>query len=268
MAVVLGGAVWFGSSGGRTHSVAPAAAAAPVQPASVGSAPERLKVKVLSIRKHDPSSYTQGLVWDGARLWESAGLYGSSSLREVDPASGEVRHKVDVPEKYFAEGLAQVGDRLIQLTWKEGKALVYKVPSLEKIAEYDYEGEGWGLCHDGKRLVMSDGSDRLAFRDPRTFAPIGEVHVRLSGAPVERLNELECVDGVIYANVWLEDTIYRIDPKTGDVTAVIDASGLLTAEERPQAEVLNGIAWDPVKKTFLITGKHWPEMFEAVFVRE
>jgi glutamine cyclotransferase len=272
-AVAMVATFLLGCSEKKTFPASPAAAASSVSPASSATpsasrAPERLKVKVLSIRKHDPSSYTQGLVWDGARLWESAGLYGSSSLREVDPASGEVRHKVDVPEKYFAEGLAQVGDRLIQLTWKEGKALVYKVPSLEKTAEYDYQGEGWGLCYDGKRLVMSDGSDRLTFRDPQTFASTGEVHVRLSGAPVERLNELECVEGVVYANVWLEDTIYRIDPKTGDVTAVIDSSGLLTAEERPQAEVLNGIAWDPAKKTFLITGKRWPEMFEAVFVPE
>jgi glutaminyl-peptide cyclotransferase len=267
--LALAGAFFLGTSK-RTTSAMPAMSGTlpPATPAPAGRAPERLKVKVRSIHKHDASAYTQGLVWDGDRLWESAGLYGSSSLREVDPASGEVRHKVDVPPKFFAEGLAQVGDRLIQLTWQEGKAFVYRVPSLEKIAEFTYSGEGWGLCYDGKRLVMSDGSDRLTFRDPQTFAPLGEVHVRLSGTPVNRLNELECVDGVVYANVWLEDTIYRIDPRSGEITAVIDASGLLTPEERPQADVLNGIAWNPVKKVFLITGKQWPEMFEAVFVRQ
>lgn len=239
------------------------------QAAATGAAdaPERLKVKVLSTRPHDPAAYTQGLLLHGGSLFESTGVYGASSLREVDPQTGTVKRKVDVPQKYFAEGLALVGDRLIQLTWQEQTAFFYKLSDFTKAGEVRYDGEGWGLCSDGTRLVMSDGSDRLTFRDPKTFAVLGGVNVTLSGRLIDRLNELECVGGAIYANVWQTDDILRIDPGSGKVTAVIDASGLLSPAERQQgAEVLNGIAWDPAKKTFLITGKLWPKMFEVVFV--
>lgn len=235
--------------------------------AKAPDAPERLKVKVLSTRPHDPAAYTQGLLLHGGSLFESTGVYGASSLREVDPRTGTVKRKVDVPQQYFAEGLTLVGDRLIQLTWQEQKAFVYKLADFTKVEELRYDGEGWGLCSDGTRLVMSDGSDRLTFRDPKTFAVLGGVNVTLSGRLIDRLNELECVNGMIYANVWQTDDILRIDPGSGKVTAVIDASGLLSPAERQQgAEVLNGIAWDPAKKTFLITGKLWPKMFEVVFV--
>lgn len=229
-------------------------------------APERLKVKVLSTRPHDAGAYTQGLLFNNGSLFESTGLYGQSSLREVDPQTGEVKRKVSVPQQYFAEGLTLVGDRLIQLTWQEQKAFVYKLADFTKVEELRYDGEGWGLCSDGTRLVMTDGSDRLTFRDPKTLAVLGGVNVTLSGRLVDRLNELECVGGAIYSNVWQTDDILRIDPGSGKVTAVIDASGLLSPAERQRAEVLNGIAWDPEKKIFLITGKLWPKMFEVVFV--
>lgn len=228
--------------------------------------PERLKVEVLAIVPHDPESYTQGLLWHAGSLYESAGQYGSSSLRRADPATGEVRQRVEVPPQYFAEGLALVGDKLIQLTWEEQTALVYRLQDLQRAGEHRYEGSGWGLCHDGKRLVMSNGSSRLTFRDPETFAPLGQVVVTRAGVPVDRLNELECVDGAVWANVYLTDEILRIDPETGRVTAVVDASGLLTPAERAQAEVLNGIAYKPDTKTFLITGKYWPRLFEVRFV--
>jgi len=231
--------------------------------------PERLKVKVLATRHHDPAAFTQGLLFHDGSLYESTGLYGSSSLREVDPISGAVKRKVDVPSEYFAEGLTLVDDRLIQLTWQERKALVYKLAGFASAGDMRYEGEGWGLCWDGKRLVMTDGSDKLTFRDPKTFSFVGEVTVTRAdrmGEQVLNLNELECVDGVIYANVWQTDDILRIDPKDGRVTAVIDASGLLTPEERQKTDVLNGIAWDPQRKIFLITGKLWPKLFEVTFV--
>lgn len=256
----------------------PAPSAAPERPASpatqtaapptaVPDAPERLGVKILSTRPHDPSAYTQGLLIQDGRLFESTGLYGQSTLREVDPEKGTVKRKVDVSPSYFAEGLALVGDRLIQLTWQEQKAFVYKLSDFSKTDELRYDGEGWGLCSDGTRLVMTDGSDRLTFRDPKTLALLGQVRVTLSGRPVSQLNELECVSGAVYSNVWQTDDILKIDPDSGKVTAVIDASGLLTEQERMAgAEVLNGIAWDPVKKTFLITGKLWPKMFEVTFV--
>ncbi len=229
-------------------------------------APERLKVKVLSTRPHDAGAYTQGLLIHNGALFESTGIYGASSLREIDPQTGAVKRKADVPQQYFAEGLTLVGDRLIQLTWQQQKAFVYKLADFTKVEELRYDGEGWGLCSDGTRLVMSDGSSRLTFRDPKTFAVLGSVNVTLAGRAIDRLNELECVGGVVYANVWQTDEILRIDPGSGKVTAVIDASGLLSPAESQQAEVLNGIAWDPAKKTFLITGKLWPKMFEVVFV--
>jgi glutamine cyclotransferase len=245
---------------------APAEEAQVAAPANVPPLPERLKVEVVSVRPHDPEAFTQGLVFHGGSLYESAGNYGKSSLREVDPKTGTVRRKVPVAAEYFAEGLALVDDRLIQITWKEEKALVYNLADFKPAGELRYDGEGWGLCYDGARIVMSDGSDRLTFRDPKTFATISTLNVTREGKPVPQLNELECVDGLVYANVWQTDEILRIDPKDGRVTAVVDAAGLLTPDERRTADVLNGIAWDPSAKTFLITGKLWPKMFEVRFV--
>lgn len=226
---------------------------------------EHLKVKVLGSMPHDREAYTQGLVWTEGMLYESAGQYGRSSLRQVDPQTGKVLRSVPVPPRYFAEGLALVGERLLQLTWQEGTAFVYDLATFSRTGELPYSGEGWGLCFDGKRLIMSDGSNHLTFRDPATFASTGGVDVALDGRPAMRLNELECVDGAVYANVWQSDEILRIDPATGAVTAVIDAAGLLTLKEAVRAEVLNGIAYKPETKTFLLTGKYWPKMFEVRF---
>jgi glutaminyl-peptide cyclotransferase len=241
----------------------PPAVASPIPEPAMPA--EHRKVKVLASVPHDAAAYTQGLVWSEGDLYESAGQYGHSSLRQVDSKTGKILRSVQVPPRYFAEGLARVGDRLIQLTWQEGTALVYDLATFEQRGELPYSGEGWGLCFDGRRLILSDGSNRLSFRDPATFATTGGVNVTLDGRPVMQLNELECVDGAVYANVWQSDDILRIDPETGRVTTVIDASGLLTPREAAQAEVLNGIAYKPETKTFLITGKYWPKMFEVVF---
>jgi glutamine cyclotransferase len=232
---------------------------------AAGSTPEQLKVKVLSKHPHDPSAFTQGLLLKDGELYESTGLEGRSSLRRVDPATGEVRQQIEVPAEFFAEGLARVEDRLLQLTWQDGVAFEYDQESFEKQGEFKYDTEGWGLCYDGQRLVMSDGTSTLFFRDPDTFERIGEVPVTLAGAPQAMLNELECVGNQVYANVWQTDTIVRIDPSTGAVGAVIDASGLLTPEERSRADVLNGIAWDPARGTYIITGKLWPWLYEVQF---
>lgn len=232
---------------------------------AVGTAPEQLKVKVLYKHPHDPAAFTQGLLSKDGELYESTGLEGRSSLRRVDPATGAVRQQIEVPAEYFAEGLARVGDRLIQLTWQDGAAFEYDRETFEKQGEFKYDTEGWGLCYDGQRLVMSDGSSTLFFRDPDTFELIGQVPVTLAGAPQAMLNELECVGNQVYANVWQTDTIVRIDPSTGAVGAVVDASGLLTPEERAQADVLNGIAWDPALGTFIIAGKLWPWLYEVQF---
>jgi glutamine cyclotransferase len=225
-----------------------------------------LRARVLARHPHDTSAFTEGLVfWNGALL-ESTGLRGQSSLRQVDLATGVVTRRVDVPAPYFGEGLALAGQRLVMLTWQESEAHVYDVDTFARTGQFAYAGEGWGLCHDGQRLVMSDGTDVLTFRDPNTFAATGTVAVRRAGTPVRRLNELECVGDSVYANVWMTDSVVQIDPASGRVRAVIDASGLLTAAEARAADVLNGIAHDPATGRFFLTGKNWPWLFEVEFV--
>jgi glutaminyl-peptide cyclotransferase len=200
------------------------------------------------------------------RLFESSGQYAQSTLREVDIETGAVLRSAPLDRRYFGEGLAVVDDRLVQLTWQERTALVYRVSDFSQIGTFSYDTEGWGLCDDGERLVMSDGTSTLYFRDRVTFAQLGTIQVTNEGEPVEELNELECVDGQVYANVYPTDDIVRVDPSTGRVTAVIDASGLLTADENAGAEVLNGIAYDAEAATYLLTGKYWPTLFEVRFV--
>ena len=261
-AVVLGG-IW---------TLRPITQASLGNAASVIGAPETqpvvrsLRVDVLRELPHERDAYIQGLVWWNGQLFESTGREGESTLRRLDPRTGRVEQRIDVPAQYFGEGLALVDRRLIMLTWRAQRAFTYDRDTFEPGETFGYQGEGWGLCHDGTRLVMSDGSDRLTFRDPQTFEPIGEQRVRLRGQPLRDLNELECVDGAVYANVWEEDFLVRIDPETGRVTDYIDATGLLQGEDRIGAEVLNGIAYDPTAETFYITGKWWPKMFEVHFV--
>lgn len=228
--------------------------------------PERFYARVVSTYPHDRQAFTQGLLIADGHLYESTGLYGRSTVRRVDLATGRVEASTALGPAFFGEGLARVGDRLVQLTWREGTAFVWDINTLQKQREHRYTGEGWGLCFDGQSLVMSDGSDRLTFRDPDTFAVRRNVVVRAAGEPVTALNELECAGNVVYANVWREDTIVRIDSQSGNVTAVIDASGLLTPAERAGTDVLNGIAAIPGTERFLITGKLWPRMFEVEFV--
>ncbi|HEV8297296.1 MAG TPA: glutaminyl-peptide cyclotransferase [Acidimicrobiales bacterium] len=228
---------------------------------------ELLRVEVVGERPHDRAAFTEGLELDGDALYESTGMYGSSDIRVVDAATGAVRRKVALSPQFFGEGLARVGDQLVQLTWKERTAIAYRASDLTEISRFTYDGEGWGLCDDGTRLVMSNGSDTLTFRDRSTFAAQGTVRVTESGRPVSQLNELECVDDSVYANVWQTDTIVRIDAGSGRVTAVIDAAGLLPTRDRSGTEdVLNGIAYDSPRGTFLLTGKRWPSLFEVRFV--
>jgi glutamine cyclotransferase len=229
--------------------------------------PATLDWEVVSRRPHDPFAWTQGLQLDAqGRLFESTGQEGRSSLREVDPEDGTVLRVVHLPEDEFGEGLALVDDaRLIQLTWQDGVAHVWDAATFSPQPGFTYDGEGWGLCYDGARLVMSDGSDRLTFRDPATFAVMGSVAVTEAGRPVQQLNELECVDGSVWANVWLTDRIVRVDPTSGAVTGILDLPGLLVADPapgEPPPDALNGIAWDAAAGTFLVTGKQWPELIE------
>ena len=231
-----------------------------------GAAPLALKASVVRSYPHDRSAFTQGLVCAMACLREHRPRRPVVAP-QVDLATGTVTRQVDVPAPYFAEGLADVGNRLLQLTWQHGRVFVYDKDTFGRVAEFQYQGEGWGLCHDGQSLVMSSGSDALTVRNPATFAVTRTVKVTMDGKAVDRLNELECVGGEVYANVWTTDTIVRIDMKSGRVTARIDASGLLSPAERVGVDVLNGIAHDPADGTFLITGKLWPKIFKVRFAR-
>ncbi|MEX2536867.1 MAG: glutaminyl-peptide cyclotransferase [Trueperaceae bacterium] len=232
------------------------------------SSPAELAATVLERYPHDTDAFTQGLLLEGGKLYESTGLYGRSSLREVDLHTGEVIRVRYLDSSHFGEGLAQVDERLIQLTWRAGRALVYDLETFEPVGSFNYGGEGWGLCFDGEELWMSDGSATLFVRDPDTFEMRRRVAVTLRGEPLAMLNELECVDDRIYANVWQTDRIVGIDKGNGRVDAVVDASSLLSAEElaalSPDA-VLNGIAYDPQNERFLITGKLWPALLAVRF---
>jgi glutaminyl-peptide cyclotransferase len=230
--------------------------------------PLQLEVKVLESYRHDPEASTQGLIWLDGYLYESTGHYARSTLRRVNLESGDVLQTVALPPDFFGEGLAAVENRLIQLSWREQTALLWNLESLERIGELSYLGEGWGLCYDGRKLFMSDGSDILTVRDPKTLDEIGRLRVTLSGRPIANLNELECAEGWVYANVYQTETLLRIDSDTGEVRATIDASTLLSSAERQGVDVLNGIAYNEDTGSFYLTGKLWPKLFEVVFVEK
>jgi glutaminyl-peptide cyclotransferase len=248
-------------------TVALTAAPTGTTPTGTGTA-ARLRPEVLATVPHDTGAFTQGLELHDGNLYEGTGQYGRSDMRGVDPATGEVRQRVALPEALFGEGITVLGPTIWQLTWQEGIAVRRDRDTLAEIGQARYTGEGWGICHDADRdrLVMSDGTDRLTFRHPETFDPTGSVAVTLDGSPLRSLNELECVGNRVWANVWRTDQIVRIDPASGRVDAVVDAAGLLTEAERPGTDVLNGIAAIPRTDNFLITGKLWPKMFRVRFV--
>jgi glutaminyl-peptide cyclotransferase len=210
--------------------------------------------------------YTEGLEIRGGVLYESSGLVGQSRVRATALSSTATLREATLPAPLFGEGLTVADTRLWQLTWTQGVAIERDPATLAQRRAVTYQGEGWGLCHDGHRLVMSDGSERLTFRNPVTFALSGQLEVRLDGEPVRQLNELECAGGVIWANVFQSDRILRINPSTGVVTGVVDASGLLRTQPQSSGDVLNGIAAIPGTDEFLVTGKHWPSLFRVRFI--
>ena len=220
--------------------------------------------KVIATFPHDTSSFTQGLVFADGEMYESTGLNGESTLRRVDITTGKTLQRIDVPKEYFAEGLALVGDELLQLTWQHKLGFVYDRKTFKQKRTFRYNTEGWGIAYDGSsRLVMSDGTDSLTFLDPKTFAPLKTMRVQDAGRPVPNLNELEWIEGELWANVWQTDRIARISPNTGDVNAWIDLSTLFPRSQRiPPADELNGIAYDKATRRIFITGKKWPRMYQ------
>lgn len=224
--------------------------------------PRLHRAEPVEVQAHDSAAFTQGFHLHEGIFYESTGRYGESSLRAVS-GEGEVIRQVNLSNQTFGEGLARVGDELIQLTWRAGIAYRWNLTTFEALGNFSYEGEGWGLCNDGARLVMSNGSTDLTFRNESTFEVISNVTVTRSGVAVERLNELACIEGVVWANVWQTDEILVIDPDTGVVTDVVNASGLLSPEAAAEADVLNGITWNRSTGEVWLTGKNWPSMFRV-----
>lgn len=225
--------------------------------------PVNYSYRIVNRLPHDPQAFTQGLVYYDGYFYESTGLYGRSSLRQVNPSDGRVLRQVELAETYFGEGIALCHDRIYQLTWREHQAFVYDRASFNKLTTFTYQTEGWGLTSDGKHLIMSDGSAVLTFLDPETFTPVFKLPVQSNGKPVMHLNELEFINGKIFANVWLTDRIAVIDPVTGDVTGWLDLTGLLDPKDHPgyTVDVLNGIAYDAQEDRLFVTGKLWPYIF-------
>jgi len=217
---------------------------------------------VIAVIPHDTAAYTEGLELNGSTLYEGTGLAGQSQVRELDPVNGAVRRAVPIPDNYFGEGVTVVGDRIWELTYRDGVAIEWDKRTFTPLREVPFAGEGWGLCRDGGRLISSDGTDRLRFHDTANLTQTGVVAVTRDGQPVTGLNELECVDGQVWANVWPTDTIVRIDPATGSVNVVLDASSLRSPDVNKTSQVLSGIAHIGGQE-FLLTGKNWPSMFRV-----
>ncbi|MDQ1610137.1 MAG: glutaminyl-peptide cyclotransferase [Pyrinomonadaceae bacterium] len=224
--------------------------------------------KIKNSWPHDTRAYTQGLIFHDGILWESTGQYGASSLRKVELKTGKVIKQISVPRTYFAEGMTVFHNKVFQLTWQEHKGFIYDPATFQKQGEFDYTGEGWGLTHDGASLIMSDGTDQIRFLDPATLKTTRTINVKDRGEPIDQLNELEYIDGEIYANIYQTDRIARIEPKTGRIIGWIDLTGLLALKDRTGGEdVLNGIAYDEAGKRLFVTGKMWPKLFEIEIVK-
>jgi len=220
--------------------------------------------EVVNTWPHDRNAFTQGLVFLDGELIESTGLNGQSSLRRVELKTGKVLKKVDLAAEYFAEGLAVFQQRIFQLTYQSHKAFGYDLGSFKLEKEFAFDGEGWGLTTDGQLLIASDGTHQLRFLDPVNFEVKRTLPVLYGGRPVHRLNELECIKGEIFANIWGADAVVRINPATGMVVGVIDFSGLLSPQDRTaETDVLNGIAYDTANDRLFVTGKRWPKLFEV-----
>lgn len=252
--LLLAGALLVSCGGSRTRAA---------RTAEPPAEPKQYTYTVLNTYPHSTQSYTQGLQFADGMLWEGTGQHGQSVLRKTDLATGRTEVVARLPRSEFGEGITLLDGKVYQLTWQSNKAYVWDAATGEKMREYRYPGEGWGLTTDGRLLYMSDGSEYIHTVDPATFRRLGSTAVTLAGAPVKMLNELEWIDGRIWANVYMTDQIVIIDPATGVVEGIIDLTGLLPAEEvGPETDVLNGIARDPDTGRIFVTGKNWDKIFE------
>jgi glutamine cyclotransferase len=223
--------------------------------------------QVVAAYPHDSNAFTQGLAIEAGKLYEGTGQYGASTVRRVDLATGRPEKQRALNQRYFGEGIAILGGSLYQITWQNNVVVVYDLETFEVQRTMQYDGEGWGLTHDGRQLIMSDGSATIRFRDPQTFAVTREIEVRAAGVPVPKLNELEYIDGEIWSNIWYDDRIARISPETGEVLGFIDLSTLYPQSARNSEAVLNGIAYDASAKRLFVTGKNWPQLYEIKVAR-
>ncbi len=223
--------------------------------------------EIVQTYPHDPDAFTQGLVFEDGILYEGTGLRGRSTIRKVALKTGGVLQRHELSDRFFGEGITIYEDKIIQLTWQANTGFVYEKDTFELIRDFTYATEGWGITHDGTHLIMSDGSATIYFWDPESLEEIGRIEVFDASGPVVRLNELEYIQGEIFANVWQTDYIARIDPETGRVTGWIDLTGLLKPDALKQpVDVLNGIAYDSKNDRLFVTGKLWPELFEIKLI--
>ena len=261
VAAGLVGVVFMGSDSSKQAN-SPVAANKATSPATAPVA-RKVDYEVVATYPHDRKAFLQGLLWHDGSLYESTGQYGQSKLRKLELPSGNVVKSIDLPPDVFGEGLALADNRLIQLTWTSGRGFVYDLETFRLLREFTYRTEGWGLTYDGKELILSDGSSYLTYMDAESFLPTRRLQVKMNGRPLEEINELEFIEGEIWANVWHSDKIMRIDPATGNVTSYLDMAGLLKPEQRPDPEaVLNGIAYDSQNRRIFVSGKLWPLIFE------
>jgi len=222
---------------------------------------------VVNTYPHDRTAFTQGLVFEDDILYEGTGQYGHSTLRRVELETGDILQIRELSDQFFGEGITIYGDEIIQLTWQSNVGFAYDKNSFDLLQQFNYATEGWGITHDGTRLIMSDGTSTLRFLDPQTFEEIGQLEVFDNDTPIARLNELEYIQGEIYANIWQEDWVVRIASQTGRVVGWIDLRGLLTTEDRSEpVDVLNGIAYDAEADRLFVTGKWWPKLFEIELI--
>jgi glutaminyl-peptide cyclotransferase len=226
-------------------------------------------ITVVHTYPHDPQAFTQGLLYRDGFLYESTGMHGRSSIRKVSLETGRVLQQANLPADVFGEGMTAWGNELFGITWQSQTGYVFDLASFKLKRTFAYPGEGWGLTQDGHQLIMSDGSNELRLLDPATLHEVRRIAVTVNGVPVDQLNELEWINGEIYANIWQTDVIARIDPANGNVVGWIDLSGLLRAERRQMGpdDVLNGIAYDPASGRLFVTGKQWPKLFEIKLTR-